>query len=63
MDTIFIIFIAAVLGMIALNALQPHDPPTIMYVPVEMPQNRRDGCMPMFVLVVIVFFVLLLMGK
>jgi len=64
MDNLFLLLLVGFVIAVVLNISQQPGPPTITYIPVEIPRSPKGGCMPMIIiLLVMVLFAMLLVGR
>lgn len=64
MDTLFLVLLLGLVLAIAMNGGQQPGPPSYMYIPVEVPQPQKSGCLPAILIMLAVFiFGLLITGQ
>jgi hypothetical protein len=64
MNDLFVLLLVGFVVAIVLNTGSQPGPPSVMYIPVEVPRSSKSGCMPMIIiLLVMVLFAMLLVGR
>jgi len=60
MDTVLTIILIGVVAGLVMTMLRPAPRPEIIYVPIEIPEERGDGmgCLPMIIIGIVVLLAL-----